>query len=157
MFRGATYRARLSLQSDLCSTASTKSSHVTPSPQFPSPLDERKKCKDSRGVISQYPRGNRKISSVQITGNALLSFDIFKFDSPLLTAVPPRRDGAIDLFNAGLNEQNDLFLKWGRSSLQLPPSYRQHNAKLCVTAHHAGIRFGSFFQRIGFDHGAYAA
>jgi hypothetical protein len=112
VFRGATYRARLSLQSDLCSTASTKSSHVTPSPQFPSPLDERKKCKDSRGVISQYPWGNRKISSVQITGSALLSVDIFKFDSPLLTAVPPRRDGAIDLFNAGLNEQNDLFLKW---------------------------------------------
>ena len=45
----------------------------------------------------------------------------------------------------------------GLSSLQLAQLHRQHNAKLCVTAHHAGICFGSFFQRIGFDHGAYPA
>jgi hypothetical protein len=36
-------------------------------------------------------------------------------------------------------------------------SHRQHNAKLCVATHHASICFGSLFQRIGFDHGAYPA
>jgi hypothetical protein len=36
-------------------------------------------------------------------------------------------------------------------------SHRQHNAKLCVATHHAGICFGSLFQGIGFDHGAYPA
>src|SRR6516164_8056530 len=36
-------------------------------------------------------------------------------------------------------------------------SHRQHNAKLYVATHHASICFGSLFQRIGFDHGAYPA
>jgi hypothetical protein len=35
-------------------------------------------------------------------------------------------------------------------------SHRQHKAKLCVATHHASICFGRLFQRIGFDHGAFA-
>jgi hypothetical protein len=35
-------------------------------------------------------------------------------------------------------------------------SHREHNAKLCIATHHAGICFGCLFQGIGFDHGAYA-
>ena len=35
-------------------------------------------------------------------------------------------------------------------------SHRQHNTKLRVAAHHAGVRFCRFFKWVAFDHRAYA-
>jgi len=48
VLRGATDGTRLGFQGNLCSTACTKSGHATSSPNCYSPLDERRKFKDSR-------------------------------------------------------------------------------------------------------------
>ena len=37
-----------------------------------------------------------------------------------------------------------------------PASHRQHHAELCVAAHHSVVSFGRFFERVRFNHRAYA-
>src|SRR5262249_35053654 len=38
-----------------------------------------------------------------------------------------------------------------------PTLHRQHNAELRVAAQHARVSLASFFERVGFDHGAHAS
>ena len=35
-------------------------------------------------------------------------------------------------------------------------SHRQNNAELCLTAQHACVRLGRFFERVRFNHGTHA-
>src|SRR5260221_7462548 len=113
-------------------------------------------------ITSSFAPSTRSNSDAEILagGNhclALLSVVEFISAPLLLATVPPRCSWPADLFNAGVNQQNHLFSNGAPLGRNCHQSHHQHNAKLCVAAHHAGICCGSFFERIGFNHCAYPA
>jgi mono/diheme cytochrome c family protein len=113
-------------------------------------LDTASGSTDVRTTSSRHDQDQIVCVSVMMAGE-LIQRSWRLGESPDILAFRPARACAENWSAGGFSGGSLNWLHW------FVHSHRQHNAKLRVTTHHAGICLGGLFQRVGFDHGAYTA